>query len=67
MGGHLLKIFYNHGDTLIMKITNKFHPNYQLPMRADCFDEGELWKLKIKRLKKEDINKSYSQAQMIAE
>jgi uncharacterized protein (DUF2249 family) len=67
MGGHLLKIYYHNSDPLITKITNKFHPNYQLPMWKDCFDQEELWKLKIKRLKNEDMNQSYNQAKRFVE
>ena len=68
-GGSVLKLYYQAKDLrtvakketqppLMFKITNKFHPNFQLPIKEEEFDQEELWKFEMRRVEQTEINRN---------
>ena len=49
-GGKRLSVYYNKGSPLAIEVTNKFHPNFQIPLPAENYDVEEHWKFKIKKI-----------------
>lgn len=49
-GGKQLSVFFNKNNPLAIEITNKFHPNFQIPLPEQTFDVEEHWKFKIKKI-----------------
>ena len=49
-GGKRLSVFFNRNVPLAIEVTNKFHPNFQIPLPEVNYEVEEHWKFKIKKI-----------------